>query len=97
MDKPKDPLLQAIDAAFAMASSLIQSATNQLKDYTASPEAPQTHDVDFDEVIEREGLVRQDELVRLRDVIGELKSQVVELEEETKKLKKKLKALKEKS
>lgn len=97
MEKPKDPLLQAIDAAFSMASSLIQSATNQLKDYATTSEPASTQDVDFDEVIEREGLVRQDELVRLRAVIGELKAQVVELEEETKKLKKKLKALKEKS
>jgi polyhydroxyalkanoate synthesis regulator phasin len=97
MEKPKDPLLQAIDAAFSVASSLIQNATNQLKDFSTSNDTSSVQEFDFDEVIEREGLVRQDELVRLRAVIGELKAQVVDLEEETKKLRKKLKALKEKS
>jgi polyhydroxyalkanoate synthesis regulator phasin len=97
MEKPKDPLLQAIDAAFSVASSLIQNATNQLKDFSTSNDTSSVQEFDFEEVIEREGLVRQDELVRLRAVIGELKAQVVDLEEETKKLRKKLKALKEKS
>lgn len=97
MEKPKDPFLQAIDTAFSVANSLLQSATNQLKEFSTSADSSVVQEVDFDEVIEREGLVRQDELVRLRAVIGELKSQVVELEEETKKLRKKLKALKEKS
>lgn len=97
MEKQRDPFLQAIDAAFSLANSLIQNATHQLKDFSTTSEPSASQDVDFDEMIEREGLVRQDELVRLRAVIGELKAQVLELEEETKKLRKKLKALKEKS
>jgi polyhydroxyalkanoate synthesis regulator phasin len=93
MEKSKDPILTALDAAFTIASSLVQNATNQLKDFSQA-ENPATGDIDVEALIEREGLVRQDELVRLRSIIGELKVQVSELEEETKRLKKKLKTLK---
>jgi polyhydroxyalkanoate synthesis regulator phasin len=96
MEKSKDPVLQAIDAVFAVTTSLIQSATNQLRDFSNENVNAEASDVNIEELIEREGLVRQDELVRLRGHIQELKTQVFELEQETKKLKKKLKELKEK-
>lgn len=93
MEKSKDPILTALDTAFTIASSLVQNATNQLKDFSQAGN-PATGEIDIEALIEREGLVRQDELVRLRSIIGELKVQVSELEEETKRLKKKLKTLK---
>lgn len=96
MEKSKDPVLQAIDAVFAVTTSIIQSATNQLRDFSNDKVNAEPTNFDIEELIEREGLVRQDELVRLRGHIQELKAQVVELEQETKKLKKKLKELKEK-
>lgn len=96
MEKPKDPVLQAVDAAFSMATSLIQNATIQLKEFASDSAKPEALDLDIEALIEREGLVRQDELVRLRSVIQELRLQVAELEQETKKLKRKLKEFKEK-
>lgn len=96
MEKSKDPILTALDTAFTIASSLVQNATDQLKDFSQAGN-PAASEIDIEALIEREGLVRQDELVRLRSIIGELKVQVSELEEETKRLKKKLKTLKGKS
>jgi polyhydroxyalkanoate synthesis regulator phasin len=96
MEKSKDPVLQALDAVFAVTTSLIQNATNQLRDFSNENVNVAVPDFDIEELIEREGLVRQDELVRLRAHIQELRTQVIELEQETKKLKKKLKEFKEK-
>jgi hypothetical protein len=95
MEKSKDPLLSAIEAAFGIANSLLQGATAQVKNMAAPATQETSPEIDFDVVIEREGLVRQDELVMLRNLVVELKGQVSELQAETKKLKKKLKELKE--
>jgi hypothetical protein len=95
MEKSKDPLLSAIEAAFGIANSLLQGATAQVKSMATPATTETSPEIDFDVVIEREGLVRQDELVMLRNLVVELKGQVSELQAETKKLKKKLKELKE--
>jgi len=103
MTKSKDPLSTAVDLAFGVASSALSMAAQQVRTVTkgnspeTSPEADQFSHVDIDRLvdiaIEREGLVRQEELVSLRKAIAEVTQQLAEVNDSVVKLRKKMKRL----
>lgn len=106
MTKPKDPLSNAVDMAFGIASSAMSMAAQQVRAVAGNSKEVQPQEPvsggftqaelerTIEVILEREGVARQDELAALRRSIVTLQAELGSTHEEIQKLRRKLKKLK---